>query len=78
MLKTLCKETPSFEFSRAIQTMFGLEGVNPAFLGKQGFTLAGIQMISRLILGKIQGSKLRDRYAAVRSSLCVVQGGAAP
>ena len=72
MLKALCHGKPTMEFSRVTEDLVTLEGVHEAFVDGQGLTLAGQELISRLVLGKIACGKMRDKYEDLRDSLRAV------
>ena len=60
VLRRYCRQQgPLVQYSRAAQQLVAIDGVDTRLLNHVGLTTQGVQLIQRLIDGKIQCSKLR-------------------
>ena len=67
MLKAYCHGKPTVDYLRATQDFVELETINSDYVTPQGITKPGLGIIKKLTLAKINCSKLRQRYQALKS-----------
>ena len=74
VLKAFCSGKPNMEFSRATQGLVGPDGINPRWMGDQGYTVEGLLHIKNLIVGKINCGKIRQKYFKLKALQLQLRG----
>ena len=62
MLKEFCQSNTTLQYARFTQDLVTLQGVNQDLITEDGLTKHAIELINRLLLGKIECGQLRQEY----------------